>query len=77
MAKSLRRWRLDGPHPIRMLLTLSLTSSRHLQGGGVLAAFTSFFPDLVDSKVALIATTGLVEVSSSIIGTSSSRPQIY
>ncbi|KAH9965783.1 alpha/beta-hydrolase [Russula dissimulans] len=30
-------------------------------GGGILAAFTSFFPDLVDSKVALIATTGLVE----------------
>ncbi|KAI9513236.1 Alpha/Beta hydrolase protein [Russula earlei] len=30
-------------------------------GGGILAAFTSFFPDLVDSKVALIAPTGLVE----------------
>ncbi|KAI0254868.1 alpha/beta-hydrolase [Lactifluus subvellereus] len=30
-------------------------------GGGILAAFTSFFPDLVDSKVAFIAPTGLVE----------------
>ncbi|KAH9983030.1 alpha/beta-hydrolase [Russula compacta] len=30
-------------------------------GGGILAAFTSFFPDLVDSRVALIAPTGLVE----------------
>jgi len=30
-------------------------------GGGILAAFTSFFPDLVDGKVALIAPTGLVE----------------
>jgi len=30
-------------------------------GGGILAAFTSFFPDLVDSKVMLIAPTGLVE----------------
>lgn len=38
-----------------------------IQGGGILAAFTSFFPDLVDSKVMLIAPTGLVEVSSSVI----------
>ncbi|KAH9970346.1 hypothetical protein BJV74DRAFT_867169 [Russula compacta] len=30
-------------------------------GGGILAAFTSFFPDLVDSRVALIAPTGLVK----------------
>jgi pimeloyl-ACP methyl ester carboxylesterase len=30
-------------------------------GGGILAAFTSFFPDLVDSKVAFVAPTGLVE----------------
>ncbi|KAH9002272.1 Alpha/Beta hydrolase protein [Lactarius hatsudake] len=30
-------------------------------GGGILAAFTASFPDLVDSKVALIAPTGLVE----------------
>ncbi|KAI0303924.1 alpha/beta-hydrolase [Russula brevipes] len=30
-------------------------------GGGILAAFTSFFPNLVDGKVALIAPTGLVE----------------
>ncbi len=35
-----------------------------IQGGGILTAFTSFFPDLVDSKVMLIAPTGLVEVSS-------------
>jgi hypothetical protein len=34
-----------------------------LQGGGILAAFTSFFPDLVDNKVAFIAPTGLVEVT--------------
>ncbi|KAH9977620.1 alpha/beta-hydrolase [Lactifluus volemus] len=33
-------------------------------GGGILAAFTSFFPDLVDDKVAFIAPTGLVERSS-------------
>ena len=37
-----------------------------IQGGGILASFTSFFPDLVDSKVMLIAPTGLVEVSSSV-----------
>ncbi|KAI0268094.1 alpha/beta-hydrolase [Gloeopeniophorella convolvens] len=30
-------------------------------GGGILAAFTAYFPDLVDAKVALIAPTGLVE----------------
>jgi len=30
-------------------------------GGGILAAFASSFPELVDSKVALIAPTGLVE----------------
>lgn len=45
-----------------------------IQGGGILAAFTSFFPDLVDSKVMLIAPTGLVEVSSSTIYTACFRP---
>jgi hypothetical protein len=32
------------------------------QGGGVAAAFTAHFPELVDGKVALIACAGLVEV---------------
>ncbi len=45
-------------------LSYSLINSRcFVQGGGILAAFTSFFPDLVDSNVALIAPTGLVEVT--------------
>jgi hypothetical protein len=67
MAKGLRSRRLDGlPFP-HTLLSLSLTGSNLIQGGGILAAFTSFFPDLVDNKVVLIAPTGLVEVSSSIL----------
>jgi len=45
-----------------------------IQGGGILAAFTSFFPELVDSKVMLIAPTGLVEVSSYVIYTVCFRP---
>ncbi len=53
-----------------VLSSQSLTNScRLVQGGGILAAFTSFFPDLVDSKVAFVAPTGLVEVSSSFMRT--------
>lgn len=33
-----------------------------LQGGGVAAAFTAHFPQLVDEKVVLIASAGLIEV---------------
>lgn len=63
MAESLRRRRIHGPHSFHLVVSYFLTGSRYLvQGGGILAAFTSFFPDLVDSKVALIAPTGLVEV---------------
>lgn len=32
------------------------------QGGGVAAAFTAHFPHLVDEKVVLIASAGLIEV---------------
>ena len=75
MAKGLRRWHLDGlPFP-HTLLSLSLTGLNLFQGGGILAAFTSFFPDLVDNKVVLIAPTGLVEVSSSILYTMHHRTQ--
>lgn len=33
-----------------------------LQGGGIAAAFTAHFPHLVDEKVILIASAGLIEV---------------
>jgi hypothetical protein len=76
MAQSLRRRRLYGPRFPHTLLSLSLTGSNCLiQGGGILTAFTSFFPDLVDGKVILIAPTGLVEVSSSVIYTARYRTQ--
>jgi len=32
------------------------------QGGGVAAAFTAHFPHLVDNKIVLIASAGLIEV---------------
>jgi hypothetical protein len=68
MVQGLRRRRLDGPPFPHTLLSLSLTgSNRLIQGGGILTAFTSFFPDLVDNKVLLIAPTGLVEVTSSVL----------
>jgi hypothetical protein len=75
MVQSLRRRRLDGPRFPPKLLSLSLTSNRLIQGGGILTAFTSFFPDLVDDKVLLIAPTGLVEVSSSVMYTARYRTQ--
>lgn len=37
------------------------------QGGAIAAAFTSHFPHLVDEGVALIASTGLVEVRSPVV----------
>ena len=37
------------------------------QGGAIAAAFTSHFPHLVDEGVALIASTGLVEVYLSVV----------
>ena len=70
MAQGLRCRRLDGPRFPHILLSPSLTGpDRLIQGGGILAAFTSFFPDLVDNKIVLIAPTGLVEVSLSIFCT--------
>lgn len=55
------RWSALSPYAI---VTIVDWFEPFIQGGGILAAFTSFFPDLVDSKVMLIAPTGLVEVSS-------------
>lgn len=84
MAQSLRRRRLDGRRFPHTLLSLPLTGLNCLiQGGGILTAFTSFFPDLVDGKVVLIAPTGLVEVSSFVIYTAriilrpASSPETY
>jgi hypothetical protein len=65
------RWSALSPYAI---VTIVDWFEPFIQGGGILAAFTSFFPDLVDSKVMLIAPTGLVEVSSSVIYTACFRP---
>jgi hypothetical protein len=70
MAQSLRSRRLDGPRfPHMLFVTIVDWFEPFIQGGGILAAFTSFFPDLVDNKVMLIAPTGLVEVLFSAIYT--------
>ncbi len=53
------RWSAFSPYAIVIVVDWF---ELFIQGGGILAAFTSFFPDLVDSKVVLIAPTGLVEV---------------
>lgn len=44
-------------------LLFRIDSLRGVQGGGIAAAFNTYFPDLVDDKVALIAPAGLIEVS--------------
>jgi pimeloyl-ACP methyl ester carboxylesterase len=36
------------------------------QGGGIAAAFSTWFPHLVDGKVGLIASAGLIEVRAQI-----------
>lgn len=65
------RWLALSPY---VMITIVDWFETFIQGGGILAAFTSFFPDLVDSKVMLIAPTGLVEVSSSVIHTACFLP---
>lgn len=44
-------------------LTYLIDPLHRVQGGGIAAAFNAYFPDLVDDKVALVASAGLVEVS--------------
>lgn len=67
------RWSALSPYAI---VTIIDWFEPFIQGGGILAAFTSFFPDLVDSKVMLIAPTGLVEVSFSVNYTACFRPHL-
>ena len=64
------RWSALSPYAIVTIVDVDWFEP-FIQGGGILAAFTSFFPDLVDSKVMLIAPTGLVEVLSSVISAAS------
>jgi hypothetical protein len=71
LTSSASRWSALSPYAI---VTTVDWFEPFIQGGGILAAFSSFFPDLVDSKVMLIAPTGLVEVSSSVIHTARFRP---
>ena len=51
---------------VRILIFSTRLMSR-FQGGAIAAAFTSHFPHLVDEGVALIASTGLVEVYLSVV----------
>jgi hypothetical protein len=51
---------------VRFVYSFLAHNLLRLQGGAIAAAFTSHFPHLVDEGVALIASTGLVEVRLSI-----------
>ena len=53
-------WRLNGT----LQLQYALNSDTREQGGGIAAAFTSQYPYLVDDRVVLIASAGIMQVSS-------------
>ena len=44
----------------------ALDADVKLQGGGIAVAFSTWFPQLVDGKVALIASAGLIQVCSAL-----------